>query len=210
MADSFDFELFVSYCRVDDRLGQITEIVARIQKQYRDFTGGRELPVFFDKRELASSDDRQRRALNAISSSRLLLVCLSPNYLQSEYCSWEINQYLRHKAVGAPATENIGSVYFVEIPTSSDNGFEQRAAEWVAGLQHREDFEFRPWFDEGTADLEVAAVRDLLDSSEVQTQGRIDRISRFHWHPDHRQSRQRNQNASGSFEPAGPMGQSVV
>ena len=165
VADSLDFELFVSYCHVDDRLGQITEIVARIQKEYRDFTGGGELRVFFDQRELASSDDWQQRALNAISASRLLLVCLSPNYLQSEYCAWEINQYLRHKASGAPATQNIGSVYFVEIPAPNDSGFEQRAAEWVAGLQLRENFEFRPWFDEGAADLEQAAVRDLLKNS---------------------------------------------
>jgi TIR domain/NB-ARC domain len=179
VADSLDFELFVSYCRLDDRLGQITEIVARIQKEYRDFTGGGELRVFFDKRELASSEDWQQRALSAISSSRLLLVCLSPNYLQSEYCSWEINQYLRHKASAAPGTENIDSVYFVEIPGPSDNGFEQRAAEWVAGLQLRENFEFRPWFDEGAADLEQAAIRDLLENSEVQTEEGINRICRL-------------------------------
>src|SRR5260221_485027 len=122
-------------------------------------------------------DDWQQNILDAIRSSRLLLVCLSPNYLQSEYCSWELNQYLRHKAAHAPVAENI--VYFVEIPACSDKGFEQRAAGWVAEVRLREHFDFRPWFDEGAADLKEAAVKGLLDNSEAHTQEEISRIRRL-------------------------------
>jgi hypothetical protein len=43
-------------------------------------------------------DDWRHRILAAIHSTRLLLVCLSPNYLQSEYCAWEVNEYLKHEA----------------------------------------------------------------------------------------------------------------
>jgi len=172
--DLLDFALFISYSRDDNRQGQISEIVARIQNEYREFTGGGELRILFDKREFAGMDDWRQNTLDAIRSSRLLLVCLSPNYLQSEYCSWELNQYLRHKAAHAPVTENI--VYFVEIPAYSDKGFEQRAAGWVAELQLSEHFEFRPWFDEGAADLKEEAVKDLLDNSEAQTQEEISRI----------------------------------
>ena len=95
MPDLLDFDLFISYFRDDNRQGQISEIVARIQKEYRDFTGGGEPRIFFDKREFAGMDDWRQNTLEPIRSSRLLLVCLSPNYLQSEYCSWELNQYLR-------------------------------------------------------------------------------------------------------------------
>ena len=177
MPDLLDFDLFISYSRDDNRQGQISEIVARIQKEYREFTGGGELRILFDKREFAGMDDWRQNTLDAIRSTRLLLVCLSPNYLQSEYCSWEINQYLRHKTAHAPVTENI--VYFVEIPADSDKGFEQRAAGWVAELQLREHFDFRPWFDEGAADLKETAVKDLLDNSEAQTQDEIGRIRRL-------------------------------
>jgi tetratricopeptide (TPR) repeat protein len=175
--DLLYFDLFISYSRDDNRQGQISEIVARIQKEYRDFTGGGEPRIFFDKREFATMDDWRQNTLEPICLSRLLLVCLSPNYLQSEYCSWELNQYLGHKAAHAPVAENI--VYFVEIPACSDKGFEQRAAGWVAELRLREHFEFRPWFDEGAADLKEAAVKDLLDNSEAQTQEEISRIRRL-------------------------------
>jgi len=171
------FDLFISYFRDDNRQGQISEIVAGIQKEYRDFTGGGEPRIFFDKREFGGMDDWQQNILDAIRSSRLLLVCLSPNYLQSEYCSWELNQYLRHKAAHAPVAENI--VYFVEIPACSDKGFEQRAAGWVAEVRLREHFDFRPWFDEGAADLKEAAVKGLLDNSEAHTQEEISRIRRL-------------------------------
>lgn len=73
--------------------------------------------------------------------------------------------------------ENI--VYFVEIPGCSDNGFEQRAAGWVADLRLKEHFDFRPWFDEGAADLKETAVKDLLDDSEDQTREGISRIPRL-------------------------------
>ena len=46
-----NFDLFVSYSREDEQRGQIFEIVARIEKEYRDFTGGGELRVCFDKSE---------------------------------------------------------------------------------------------------------------------------------------------------------------
>jgi hypothetical protein len=55
--DLLDFDLFISYSRDDNRQGQISEIVARIQKEYREFTGGGELRILFDKREFAGMDD---------------------------------------------------------------------------------------------------------------------------------------------------------
>jgi TIR domain len=94
VAESFDFDLFISYSRHDNREGYISEIVGRMQKEYRDFTGGEELRVFFEKDEI-SDYDRRRTTLDAIRSSRLLLVCLSPNYLESEYSSREFYERLK-------------------------------------------------------------------------------------------------------------------
>jgi tetratricopeptide (TPR) repeat protein len=159
--ESFNFDLFISYSRHDNREEYISGIVARIQKEYHDFTGGGELRVFFEK-DAIGGYDRQRRTLDAIRSSRLLLVCLSPNYLESEYSSREFYEHLRRKAVSGP-------IYFVEIPALSDKGFEQRAAEWVGGFRRRRHFEFRPWFDDGAADLKEAAIKALLSNAKPQT-----------------------------------------
>ena len=168
MPESFNFDLFISYSRHDNREGYISELVARIQKEYRDFTGGEELRVFFEKDEIGGSYDRQHRTLDGIRSSRLLLVCLSPNYLESEYSSREFYEYLRHEAARGPLVESIGPIYFVEIPAWSDKGFEQRAAEWVAEFRRRRYFEFRPWFDEGAADIKEAAIKALLNDANAQ------------------------------------------
>ena len=66
VTDSFNFDLFISYSRDDNGEGQISELVARIQKEYRDFTGGEELHVFFDKREVASIDEWRQNAQAAV------------------------------------------------------------------------------------------------------------------------------------------------
>jgi tetratricopeptide (TPR) repeat protein len=166
--ESFNFDLFISYSRDDNREGHISELVARIQKEYRDFVGGEGLRVFFEKDETGGKEDRQQRTVGDIRSSRLLLVCLSPNYLESEYSSWELHEYVRRSASRGPLVESTRPIYFVEILAASDKGFEQRAAEWVAEFRGRRHFEFRPWFDEGSADLKEAAIKALLNDANVQ------------------------------------------
>jgi hypothetical protein len=52
--------------------------------------------------------------------ARLLPVCLSPNYLESEYSTWEFHEHLRCEAARGPQLESIGPIYFVEIPAWSD------------------------------------------------------------------------------------------
>jgi hypothetical protein len=63
--ESFDFDLFISYSRYDNREGYISELVGRIQKEYCDFTGGEELRVFFDKGEIGGWDEWQRQRVRA-------------------------------------------------------------------------------------------------------------------------------------------------
>jgi hypothetical protein len=130
---------------------------------------GKELRVFFDKGEFAGMDDWQHHNLDGISSSHLLLACLSPKYLESEYCLWEFDEYLRHVAGRTLPEGPIGPIYFVEIPARSDRGFEQRAADWVAELQRRQHFDFRPWFDEGAVYLKEAAVKALKQCRQPKT-----------------------------------------
>ena len=179
MSEPPNFDLLVSYSREDEQRGQISEIVARIEKEYREFTAGGELRVRFDKSELVDVDGWRQRTLEALRSSRLLLVCLSPNYLLSEYCSWELNQYLRQKAAHTPVAQSIGAIYFVEVLTDNDKDFEQCAARWVAELQLRECFDFLPWFEDGAADLKELAVRHLQKNAEAQTRQELERTGSF-------------------------------
>jgi hypothetical protein len=77
-----------------------------------------------------------------------------------------------------PLVESIGPIYFVEIPAWSDKGFEQRAAEWVAEFRRPRHLEFRPWFDEGAADLKEAAVKALLNDAKAQICAPLNRSRR--------------------------------
>jgi tetratricopeptide (TPR) repeat protein len=175
VSESFIFDLFISFSRYDNREGLISELVTRVETEYRDFTGGGKLRVFFEKEELSARDDRQNRILDGIRSSRLLLVCLSPNYLGSEYSLWEVHEYLSRRTDCTAQVESRGPVYFVEVPAWSDKGFEQRAAEWVTEFRRRFHFEFLPWFDEGVANLKEIAIKALSGDADAQI---VDPISR--------------------------------
>src|SRR5437899_2536702 len=96
------YDLFISYSRRDNAQGRITELKERIEADHRQFvgTGGQDLRVFFDKLDIQGMDDWQHRILDAVRDTRLL-VCLSPAYLESEYCAWEFNEYLKHESARA-------------------------------------------------------------------------------------------------------------
>jgi len=55
---------------------------------------GRKLRVFFDQDEIKGMQDWRQRILQGLRESRLLLACLSPAYLLSEYCQWEFVEHL--------------------------------------------------------------------------------------------------------------------
>jgi len=52
---------------------------------------------------------------------------LSPGYLASEYCEWEIVEYLKYEHSRAAAGQGVAPVYFVEVPGLDTPGFEQAA-----------------------------------------------------------------------------------
>ena len=115
---------FISYSRRDNRERRVSDFVSRFQDGYRVFADGDELSVFFDSDDIRGMDDWKHRILNGIRSTRLLLVFLSPNYLESEYCHWEFNEYLKHETARALLGEGIAPIYFVEIPGWRDNRLE--------------------------------------------------------------------------------------
>ena len=93
------YDLFISYSRRDNAPGRITELVECIKQDFASFEGmqGRELRVFFDRQDIHGMSDWRQRILQGLRESRLLLACLSPAYLQSEYCEWEFVEYLHQE-----------------------------------------------------------------------------------------------------------------
>jgi hypothetical protein len=90
------YDLFISCSRRDNENGRITELVERIKADFAPFAK-RELVPFFDQQEIAGMQDWRQRILQGLRESRLLLACLSPGYLKSEYCEWEFVEYLKYE-----------------------------------------------------------------------------------------------------------------
>lgn len=168
------YDLFITYSRRDNEHGRITEFVERISRDFESFAG-RSLRPFFDTAEIQGMDDWRHRILQGLRGSRLLLACLSPNYLLSEYCEWEFNEYVKNEVARALVGEGVAPIYFVEVPGWQDKDFEQRSAEWIAELRRRQHFDLRPWFHEGELALREAEVQDRVERLNQRIAERIQR-----------------------------------
>jgi hypothetical protein len=74
----------------------VSELIAGIKDDYRQFAG-QDLPCFFDLSEIHAMDDWRHRILGGLRESNLLLLVLSPGYLASPYCEWEIVEFLKYE-----------------------------------------------------------------------------------------------------------------
>ena len=177
MDKNMSYDLFVSYSRRDNEQGRISQFVDRIKADFAAFSG-RPLQVFFDVQEIQGMEDWRHRILQGLRESHLLLTCLSPAYLQSEYCEWEFNEYLKHEIGRAYFGDGVAPIYFIEVPGWADKSFEQQCAAWVAELRRRQPFDLRPWFHVGEESLRDAAVQERMRLLNTQLQDRIIRGER--------------------------------
>ena len=174
------YDLFISYSRRDNEQGRITQLVERIKTDFAPFAK-RELVPFFDQQEIAGMQDWRQRILQGLRESRLLLACLSPAYLQSEYCEWEFVEYLKYEIGHLHGFNGVAPIYFVEVPGWDSKDFEQQCAAWIAELRKRQHFDLRPWHDQGEEALRETAVQERmgkLNRQIVQTITRGERAEK--------------------------------
>lgn len=155
------FEIFLSYSRRDNQpipvtaeKGWVTALRDHILEDHRRFST-EPLRIFFDTSQIETMDDWRHRILGALRHSKILLVCLSPHYFNSEYCRWEWEEFLRrqvHQLIGA---DSIAGVYFVEVPGTA----EQENARWLDSVTQGNFTDIRPWFPEGADVLQREEVR---------------------------------------------------
>jgi hypothetical protein len=131
MPDTSSFNLFVSYSRRDNLQNRVSDFVDRIREDYRAATDGTELRLFFDSDNIKGMDDWRHRILGAIRSTRLLLVCLSPHFVESDYCAWEVTEDLKHETTGPVLGDGIAPIYFVEIPAWGSKDLEKHPADCI-------------------------------------------------------------------------------
>jgi tetratricopeptide (TPR) repeat protein len=161
------YDIFISYSRRDNAQGRIAELVERIKSDFAGFAH-RDLVPFFDKHEIQGMQDWRQRLWRGLRESRLILVCLSPSYLQSENCEWEFVEYLKYEIGHLHGFNGVAPIYFVEVPGWNGPGFEQQCAKWVAELRRRQYFDLRPWFHAGEDALRETAVQERMGKLKRQ------------------------------------------
>lgn len=172
------YDLFISYSRKDNTNGRVAELKVQIDADYLTHTG-EELHCFFDLNDINAMDDWRNRILGGLRESKLLLLVLSPAYLESPYCEWEIVEFLKYEHSRAVQGQGVAQVYFVEIPGLDTPEFEQQCAAWVARVRKRNHVDLRPWYDEGANALKRAEVRTRLDDLERSLVDRLSRLRRI-------------------------------
>lgn len=171
------YDIFISYSRCDNEQGRITQLVERIKTDFAPFAK-RELVPFFDQQEIHGMQDWRQRILQGLRESRLLLACLSPAYVQSEYCEWEFVEYLKYEIGHLHGFNGVAPIYFVEVPGWDIKDFEAQCAAWVAELRKRQHFDLRPWHDHGEEALREAVVQERMGKLNRQIAETITRGER--------------------------------
>ncbi|MBX7212287.1 MAG: toll/interleukin-1 receptor domain-containing protein [Verrucomicrobiaceae bacterium] len=198
------FELFISYSRRDnapkkpgDAKGWVETLRDEIMARHLAKTTA-PLRFFFDRDDIKGMDDWRHRILTGLQQSKILLVCLSPEYFKSDNCLWEWEEFHRHKASRLAGHESVAPVYFVEAPGSDEQAtaafqsfvnrgqykdgelekFIPRWREWHAAIRRFNHYDFRPWFDQGSDALAQEAVQARLDELAGNLTDRIARTRR--------------------------------
>ena len=171
------YDLFISYSRHDDLQGRITQLIGRIRYDFEKFAG-RPLAAFFDVEEIHGMEDWRHRILQGLHESRLLLACLSPSYIQSDYCEWEFNEYIKHEIDLDYFGDGVAPIYFVEVPGWEDKDFEKKCAAWLIELRRRQYFDLRPWFNSGEESLRDVTIKQRMALLNAQIKERVVRVER--------------------------------
>jgi hypothetical protein len=115
MTDSVNYDVFISYARRDDAGGWVSGLRDAIYDDFRSFSS-EPFRIFFDQTEIHSRHDWELRLRQGLRSSRVLLVCLSRNYLRSKYGRWEWEQLARMHASSTRCGDAVTDGGTSEVP----------------------------------------------------------------------------------------------
>ncbi|MGO9693212.1 MAG: TIR domain-containing protein [Mycobacterium sp.] len=154
--DSLSYDVFISYARRDDADGWVSALQKAIYDDFKSFST-EPFRIFFDRSEIRNRDDWELRLSQGMRSSRVLLVCLSPNYLRSAYCRWEWEEFARLHARRIGGGDAVTGVYFVEL--GGDEQYDQEVAAWRRQVERVQLEQLQPWFPDAVAALQQAEAR---------------------------------------------------
>jgi hypothetical protein len=109
MARKKDYDVFLSYARVDDDYRLVRGLAEEMKEVFRRRTGHR-LRIFLDRAEVQTSETWQPRIEAALQSSTLLVPVISKAYFGSDWCRREWN-YFAAAERGLAGGKGLGLIY---------------------------------------------------------------------------------------------------
>jgi tetratricopeptide (TPR) repeat protein len=171
--------VFLSYARKDNAAGRITAFRERMKRDYLAATG-RELTVYFDKEDIHGMDHWEHNILQHLQGAHVLLACISPAYLTSDYCRWEFEEYVKREINQGLSEAGVAAVYAFEVPDWKTRDYETRAPDWVRRLRKRQTFDllsaFQPPAEPAPGEALIATLADRIRraSGSAQSPGWLD------------------------------------
>ena len=152
------YDIFFSYARKDnqprdedDGIGWITSFREKLLESHKQYTQ-RPLNDFFDTERIITNDYWEREIYRGLRTSKIFLAFLSRNYIQSEWCKKEWDEYLRMEHSLSRGSDGLQIIYFVTVPQL----FQEDAAD-------------EPEPDESTLDKDV---QEWIEKQQIQLRER--------------------------------------
>jgi tetratricopeptide (TPR) repeat protein len=158
MVDALSYDVFISYSRRDNDRGWVSGLYDAILQDFKPFSPP--IEIFFDKSEIKDRHDWELRLRQGLRTSRVLLVCLSPNYLRSPCCKWEWDEFTRYQARRAGGGDAVAGVFFVGL---GGDEHDDKIAAWRREVTRVQLVELQEWFPHGVQALQEARVRQLVN-----------------------------------------------
>ena len=170
-----DIDLFISYAHRDDVSNVVAEIQRGLESEFRKHFR-RELNVFFDREHIRDFDDWKVRCYRKLLQAQFFLVCLSPQYLESDACRWEWHEWLKRETQRGDLGMSAACIYLNGVPTLEASRDDSRKADWMQGLQGRFTVDLRPWAASGPAALREQAALTTLRSLTGHVIKRLEKL----------------------------------
>jgi hypothetical protein len=179
-----NFDVFVSYCRNDNKNQWIEKFVEQIEKSYQLTTRER-LRVYFDNKTIANQQDWEFSILNGLRESKFFLAFISPAYLKSANCRFEWRQYSSLCHSNFRGDDRLFKIYYskvlglhpndiIEVAEFSDDGEANIFFEEV-----KKDFQYKQLYleDKGRGEF-ISADFDLTNTNKED----VDILSQLNLH----------------------------
>ncbi len=122
----YNYDYFISYAHKDNVskdgapgfVDKFVEMLLNSEDHKEIF--GEDFSVFFDKTEIHNMSDWDNRIRSCLANSRFLIVLLSPNYFNSEYCAREFDWWMKNEMHRCTLGEGTAPMLIVDVASLQD------------------------------------------------------------------------------------------